>query len=475
MLDIDKKDDSNGCGALHHAILSNDPKMVELLLKDYHANPNVVSNQNATTLMRWATVKDRNLSILELLVKYGFDFVKLVNEHENKSGFTVFHFLCSEGNSDHNIACLKRLFSICEKISNCSINILATVHVGMSGLHLAIFFKDVNMIKYLLENVYFPNNDKSNKDGIAAINMRLMGNMSLPIFLLKQVERKHDRDVKRDLEMFKLFASYVMEFKFEDLRHFLEDFVSQQYVEVVEFILNNVLSLHNIGQIVLSMYARNGRRYGSINTAIMKAFYNHGLEHGVICNKLHHSQIIREAAKYELSTFKTTLSMILEKHGNNDLKQYKQCDIIDETTLKTIAHSPDTKPNVKSFIEALMCDETKLLKLDDAIARSNEVVLTCINNHELDNSNDNKILNCKEKCSVCGDSGDGSQSLCGFKCDECKSFICDDCIIVQKISKKINANGNNKSVLHAVGNEILEYKNNKKLLNKVEFQKFVLI
>ena len=152
MLDIDKKDNINGYTVLHYAILSNNPKMVELLLEEYHAHANVVSNQNKTALWIWATVKDRNLSILRLLVKYGFDFVKLVNAHENECGQTVFHYLCftQDNNTNHNIACLKHLFSICEKISNCSINILARNHGDMSGLHSAILSKDVDMIKYLL-------------------------------------------------------------------------------------------------------------------------------------------------------------------------------------------------------------------------------------------------------------------------------------------------------------------------------------
>ena len=151
MLDIDRKNDwftdDGGC-ALHYAILSNNPKMVELLLEEYHANPNVVDGNNSTTLMMWALLKDRNLSTLRLLVKYGFDFVKLINQRSNKSrGLTEFLELCRtrDGNTHHNIDCLKHLFSICEKISNCSINTLARDHSGTSGLHLAIFARDVDM------------------------------------------------------------------------------------------------------------------------------------------------------------------------------------------------------------------------------------------------------------------------------------------------------------------------------------------
>ena len=83
----------------------------------------------------------------------------------------------------------------------------------------------------MLENVYFPNNDKLNKDGIAAINMRVMGNMSLPRFLMQwTLETTHYRDVKRNLEMLKSLASYGMDFQFEYMMQFPENFISDMLV-----------------------------------------------------------------------------------------------------------------------------------------------------------------------------------------------------------------------------------------------------
>ena len=66
------------------------------------------------------------------------------------------------------------------------------------------------------------------------------------------------------------------------------------------------------------------------------------------------------------------------------------------------------------------------------------------------------------------------QPLYGFKCDECKSFSCNDCSIVQQINKKMTDNGNNLGVLYGVASEIFEYKNDKKLFNKVELIKFLI-
>ena len=466
MFDIDKRD-KNGYTILHHAILRNNPIIVELLLKEYDANPNVVDKNNTTTLLHWASKPNRNLSILRLLVNYRFDFAKLVNKSENKDGYNVFHYLCFKGDTDHNISCLKHLFSICKKIPRCSINILARQYTGACGLHHAIFQKSVDMIKYLLENVYFPNNDKLNKDGVAFINMKVASGMSLGKFVVAKIVAWKDGNVKRDLEMLKLLVSYGMKFNSQDNSIFVT-IIIHQYVEIAAFILNQNLSpIYNLDRIMYFMYEVPADHYVSVNTEILQSLYDYGSKHGLISNKSHHLRIITKAAQYNLAVFRTTMLMILEKYGINDSKQYKQCGIIDETTLKTIVQSPTTKPDVKSFIQALTSDdETELCKLD--ADTSNDAIITCINNHELKITHDNKILNCREKCSVCGDTSNGSQSLCGLKCDECKSFICDDCIIVQKLSKKINNSSNNKNVLIAAGNQILQYKNKKQSLNKVE-------
>ena len=262
MFDIDKKDDSNehGYTALHYAIECKDPITVELLLKDYHANPNVVDNENHTTLMCWASIKDRNLYILRLLVKYRFDFARLVNQCDIKDGRTALHWLCVLGDTDHNIVCLKHVFSICEKIPNCSINILARNHNGWTGLHDAIYQKDVDMTKYLLENVFFPNSDKLNKDGIAFINMKIKETVSLAGFVMQVLAIKKDCDERRDLEMFKLLASYGMKFNSADEIYF-EVGIIQHHIELFEFILNqNLCPIYTLEKIIWLMYKVNGQK-----------------------------------------------------------------------------------------------------------------------------------------------------------------------------------------------------------------------
>ena len=434
---------------------------MELLLRELHANPNVVDDNNCTTLMLWAWETNRNFSILKLLVKYKFDFAKLVNVLD-KRGLTLFHMLCirSNGNTDHIIACLKYLFAICEKIPNCSINILTTDNGGVCGLHTAMVHGNADMVRYLLKNVYFPNNNKLSKDGVAFMNMRLVGHVSLARFVMGVCHKY--QNTKCGLEMFKLLVSYGMKVNLQSDTA-LEFAVARHHTEIAQFILKqNLCPIYALNEIIGLMYVYNTSKISSLSTEILNALYNYGLEHGVISNKSDHSRIITHAAMYNLTTFKATMRMILAKYEIKDLMEYEKCDIIDVITLKTIAQSPKTTPDVKSFINVLISDDVSI---------PNKVVLTCINNHELSNNN---IINCKKTCSICGDNGDGSQSLSGLKCDECKSFICDDCIIVQTISKKMKENphsnddvGKRQYDLSMV-EKILQHKNNKKLFNKVK-------
>ena len=163
--------------------MRNNTTTVKILLQDGNANPNVVNNYNQTGLMLCVTRGARgNLSIVKLLTEYGFDYAKLVNKRENITGTTVFNALCMRKYADDPIGCMKYLFQVCKKIPNCSINIMAKNQDGMCGLHIAIREMNADMVKYLLENVYFPNNDKLSNDGIGFMNMKYLGKLPLANF-----------------------------------------------------------------------------------------------------------------------------------------------------------------------------------------------------------------------------------------------------------------------------------------------------
>ena len=374
---------------MHGAITLNNPAIAEILLREYGANPNTVDDLNRTTLMVWGGIsEDRNLSILKLLVKYRFDFAKLINQCDNNQ-WTVFHYLCINfGNyTEKNIASLKHLFGICEKIPNCSINILARDRMGWCGLHHAIQHGNVDMVKYLLENIYFPNNDKLNKDGVAFMNMRLSDQVSLVMFVML-IFNKHPHDIC--LEIFKLMVSYGMRVNSKS-DQVLGKAVGCHFNKLVEFILNENLCPIETLDAILRLMDQNSEATGISSTEILKALYGYGLKHGVICNKNHDSQIFGRAARYNLKAFKAVMAMILEKHEIKDLKQYKQCNVTNENELEIIAKSPDTNPDVKSFIKALIIDdETKLSEIESA---TTQVLLRYDINDESKNNDENKLSN----------------------------------------------------------------------------------
>ena len=440
--------------------------MVEILLKNGNANTNVVNNHNQTTLMYCVNAPD-NLSIMKLLTKYGFDYAKLVNKRENKSGNTVFHLLC-ERKTDA-IGCMKYLFQVCKNIPNCAINILAKNEMNMCGLHKAIFDLNVDVVRYLLENVYFPNNDKSNPNGIAFINM-LASTVPLAGLVLAPCAVPEDYNAKRHLKIFKLLAAYGMNVYYKIFQRAVEI----QQTEIVCFILQeNLCPIYTFGNLLDAFRIRDV----CANKEISKALYNYGITHNLIVERVDHVSIIGFSASINLSSFKIILSIVLAHHGINNLKDFNQCSITNVQTLEFIAQYSKTTQAVKLFIEALISgNESNVSQMNESTGI--QVPLTCVNNHHINsNTNDTKIVTCKQKCSLCGDNSNGDDSLSGFKCNECKSFICDGCVIVQKISKKIDMIGTEKANLHfprrgeyevSILKQVFEYKSNKNMIGKVK-------
>ena len=354
--------------------------MVEILLKDGNANPNAVNHRNCTALMYCVVCVRGNLSTMKLLTKYGFDYAKLVNKRDNDLGGTVFQYLCKQGAIDW----MKYLLQVCKNIPNCSINILATGVGDMCGLHWAVAELNVDMVRYLLENVYFPNNDKSNQTGIAFINMLIGGTASLAKMVLFSGKGRKDYDAKRHLRIFKLLVSYGM-----NLNNALETAIHLNQAEIVCFMLQE--NLYPIGT-VENLFDTLGAIGVSAKEEIWKALYNYGINYNLIVESRHHVGIIVYAATINLSSFKMVLSIVLEHHGINNLKQYNQCIITNKQTLVRIAQLSDTTQDVKLFIDALISeDESKVSKIDETTGI--QVTLTCVNNHEIKSStNDNKMF-----------------------------------------------------------------------------------
>ena len=452
---------------MFEAIIYDNAAIVEILLKDYHANPNVVTNDNMNALCLCCgneRGKD-TLSIMKLLAEYEFDFAKFVNQAQVRGGINAFHCLCGNPkiNIKNKIACIKYLLNICEKTPNCSLDILAKDEANVCGIHSAIAGSDVELVRYLLENVYFPNNDKMNKNGIAFMNMKPFGAVSLAQFA--------SQTARGNVEIFRLLVSYGMNVKL-DAAFIIDYAIKYAAIEILKFMLTqNLCPNYTTEEIATGMC-------DTVNNEVMQTLYNYGLKHGLInFEDKQHLFIIEQSATVNLPKFKAVLSIVLAHSGINNLKQCKQSNIVTPTELEWIAQQPQTKQHVKSFIEALINDNDEaMLQLEKA--SSLEVTITCIYNHEIKNS---KISNSQQRCSVCYDNSDAyaydTQSSNGFQCDECKSFICDDCVIVQRINKQIDMVGDERVKFYfesseqyalSILNKVFEYRWNKNLFVKVK-------
>lgn len=436
--------------------------MTQVLLEEYNANPNVISQYNRTSL--WFCSQTGNLSLLKLLVQHGFDFVNLVNVCDSKKGMTPFHWLCYEGHT----YMIKHLFGICQEIAKCSINILARNRLNMCGLHYAIQSNDVECVKYLLENVYFPNRDKMNQNGVEVINSDV-NNQSLAAFATND----------SNLEIFKLLVEYGMDVSTPVDPHrvngvvlhapmFLIGAIFKRKTEIVRYWLDARLHKGFSRHQCISLISWSCK-WKAKN--ILQILYDYGRKTGVISDDCH-IEILKESSKSSLDMFKATLSMLLAQEGINDVNKFPKSKIINTELLYVIVDAPHTSEAIKMFIHKIVASEWS----ETESKQANEGNLTCINGHEIPITYYNNIQVSGKCCSICNDDfGTNTQSLHGLECPWCMSLICEDCIVVQMISNSINENTDNmndmEEVMHymAILQKILQSKDNKRLFGKVEY------
>ena len=415
------------------AIGCGEVSSVEILLKQYKANPNITNNNNETTLNY--AVQHKNLEIIKLLTKYEFDFAKLINVADFTEGHTVFHQMCRS----HSIDIVKYVFEVCKNNTNCSINLLTQNRDGLSGLHWAIATQNIKFVRYLLENVYFPNNDTINENGTQCI--RQYGG-EFPLSMLAMMS-------KCNWEMFELLISYGM-----DLTQFHES-KSNDIFYHLEFAMK-----HN-------------------NMNILERWYNYGIKHDKIANtREDHFQIVLLSSQYDLETFETTLAMILKREGINNIKDYENSKIITSDLLKQIVSLNTTITKVKRFVDSMMKKNYEFKCNDDIDSKWLDTA-TCTNGHEIDTTNNiNKItIDGNKQCCVCNETcRNNLKPLIGFKCDQCKNIICDECTIVQLVSKKMNTfddktkhknDYDREKYELSILEQLLQNKQNKKIIGKV--------
>ena len=143
------KERTDGLTPIHMACHTNNSKIVRILLK-HGANPNIVNkweNHTGVTTMHIAAMSG-NKVVMKLLIEHGFNLDKLINQKmtgDEYPNMTVFLILCMYG----NVRCLSYLSTVCN-----SIDFGARTQFGRNGLHLAVANKHLDMVKFLLKNVY---------------------------------------------------------------------------------------------------------------------------------------------------------------------------------------------------------------------------------------------------------------------------------------------------------------------------------
>ena len=107
---------------------------------------------------------------LDILIDCKFDFGKYVNvpatEQANVHDPPFIKIV-----SHRDLGVLKRFITHCDQVKKCDIDILQTGWHGNNALHYAMYY-NVLILKYLLSDVYFPNNNFFNPKGMKAINQQ---------------------------------------------------------------------------------------------------------------------------------------------------------------------------------------------------------------------------------------------------------------------------------------------------------------
>ena len=120
-----------------------------------------------------------NKVVMKLLIQYKFNLDKLINKKmkgDEYPNMTVFLLFCMNG----NVECLSYLLQICN-----SVDFRARTQLGCNGLHLAVAYQHLNMVTFLLTNVY--QKTKIRQKIFNQVGNSGHGNMSISQLAFKQI------------------------------------------------------------------------------------------------------------------------------------------------------------------------------------------------------------------------------------------------------------------------------------------------
>ena len=136
---------------------------------------------------------------------------------------SIFHNFTAHANTTHNEEACKSFLSLCESGNLELLQYLVEHHpVGIdkvklalnkanrdTGLHLAVWNQHLETVDYLLNNIYFPNGETDNQDGINVLNAINNDYQTPAVYACRRIRTSTNIDSNSvSLKMFKLLTEY---------------------------------------------------------------------------------------------------------------------------------------------------------------------------------------------------------------------------------------------------------------------------
>ena len=293
--------------------------------------------------------------MIKLLQKYNFDFVKEVEKlvHDGKS---VYLMMCKNG----HLQCLQLLNDILTQKNYVNgdktwleASKFDTDENGSNALHLVSCSENVAMLKYLLDNVYFPNDNLNDQDGLQVISQENKFGKAPLTFVCKFRSYK-------SVSMFKLLIEYNKNGT-TDMWFPLYTAAFYNNMFILKFILHEKLGVDIINS------SGNDPKYDA--TPLMGAITQHNIEAVEILCKFSNVDIDKIGNKYQRNCtaldygayfgngeiLKILIRTLLKQSNVKDLKSFQQCltlDMLDN--LKSLSQVQSDKNQSLDLIRFLI-------------------------------------------------------------------------------------------------------------------------
>ena len=394
----------------------NNVEILKLLLM-HGANPNATYQKNTakTTTMHYAA-SHKNVLLMKLLIKYGFDCKKLINSIEYAGNcYSVFLMLCHNGSTK----CMEYLINACQ-LKHVKIDTQHRDMRGRNGLYIAVNQENVSMVSYLLDNIY---NDPNIKTSILSNHVSDIAAQST---------------TQDGLSILKLLIKHKCPINKEknNGKSVIIDTAASRSSLIFDFMLKKQLypDLNYLTTKVMRMIFLNGSRLVIpenicliVKHLVTQEMDNDSYKQYVI-NVLY--RIMMNGTFDGYFDFIKHLICIFVKANN--WKHFLQSKLIDRHVVKQLSNKlNDTDPSWYQLLSKMngSFDDNNLLNEYDDDAKYNESKMNesdeiCCNKNHLLIKYQNSQTALNEKCTLCEEK---SVRIDCYQCVECNECICNDC------------------------------------------------